>query len=89
MTRRELQRSFLNQLKNYSGEVQRVNNFADLLASLLSSATVDLRPAAIDGLKVLQQQALAAAPNAADESSRLHLQQLAREAEQILKIRGS
>ncbi len=89
VTRRELQRSFLNQLKNYSGEVQRVNNFADLLASLLSSATVDLRPAAINGLKVLQQQALAAVPNAADESSRLHLQQLAREAEQILKIRGS
>lgn len=89
VTRRELQRSYLNILKTYSGEAQRVATIADLIASLLSSLSVDLRPAAINGLRVMQQQALAAAPNAADESTRLHLQQLAREAEQILKIRGS
>ncbi|MBL8516210.1 MAG: zinc-dependent metalloprotease [Betaproteobacteria bacterium] len=89
VTRRELQRSYLNILKTYSSEAQRVTSLADLIASLLSSLSVDLRPAAINGLKEMQQQALAAAPNAADESTRLHLQQLAREAEQILKIRGS
>lgn len=89
VTRRELQRSYLNILKTYSGEAQRVATIADLIATMLSSLSVDLRPAAINGLKVMQQQALAAAPNAADESTRLHLQQLAREAEQILKIRGS
>jgi hypothetical protein len=89
VTRRELQRTYLNILRTYSGEAQRITTFADMMASMLSSLSVDLRPAAINGLKVMQQQALAAAPNAADESTRLHLQQLAREAEQILKIRGS
>lgn len=89
VTRRELQRNYLNILKTYSGDAQRVTSIADLIAGMLSSLSVDLRPAAINGLRVMQQQALAAAPNAADESTRLHLQQLAREAEQILKIRGS
>lgn len=89
VTRRELQRNYLALLKIYSGEAQRISNFGELIASMLSSLSVDLRPAALNGLRVLQQQALTAAPNSADESTRLHLQQLAREAEQILKIRGS
>lgn len=87
--RRELQRAYIDQLKAFTGDLQRFTNFSQFFASSLSSLSIDLRAASVDALRRLQRDARNTAPRAADQSTRLHLTQLDREIEQILKIRGS
>jgi Met-zincin/Domain of unknown function (DUF5117)/Domain of unknown function (DUF5118) len=87
--RRELQREFVEHLRTFSGEAQRFKNFGMMLASMMTELTVDLRPAAMQGLKDLKRDLDAAALRANDKPTRLHFAQLSREIEKILKIRGS
>lgn len=87
--RRELQRAYIDQLKAFTGDVQRFSSFNQMMASAFSSFSIDLRAASVDALRTLQRDARSAAPRAADKPTRLHLAQLDREIEQILKIRGS
>lgn len=87
--RRELQRAYIDQLKAFTGDVQRFSNFNQMMASAFSSFSIDLRAASVDALRTLQRDTRAAVPRAADKPTRLHLAQLDREIEQILKIRGS
>lgn len=87
--RRELQRAYIDQLKAFTGDVQRFSTLSQMIASMFSSFSIDLRAAAVDALRGLQRDVRAAAPRATDRPTRLHLLQLDREIEQILKIRGS
>lgn len=87
--RRELQKAYLDQLKAFSGEIQRFESFGQLLAFVFSSLSIDLRPASLQALKDLQRDARRALPLSGDAPTRLHLAQIDREIEKILKIRGS
>ena len=89
IARRELQRTYLDQLISFSGETQRITSFGALVASAQSDISIDLRPAAIEAMKTLKTEIARTRPRAVDQSTRLHLAQLEREIEQILKIRGS
>ncbi len=87
--RRELQKTYLGQLKAFSGEIQRFDSFGQLFAFFLTGLSIDLRPASMQALKDLQRDLRLAIPNSADSPTRLHLSQIDREVEKILKIRGS
>ena len=76
-------------LTGFSGEVQRITNASAMMAFAFSSLSIDLRPAAIEALRILQRDLRNAKPRVSDAPTRLHLAQLDREIEQILKIRGS
>ena len=89
IARRELQRTYLDQLISFSGETQRITSFGALVASAQSDISIDLRPAAIEAMKTLKIEIARTRPRTVDQSTRLHLAQLEREIEQILKIRGS
>ena len=41
--RRELQRAYIDQLKAFTGDVQRFSNFNQMMASAFSSFSIDLR----------------------------------------------
>jgi hypothetical protein len=86
--RRELQRAYIEQLKGFSGETQRINNANAAQAFMFSDISIDLRPAAIQSLKDLKRDLNNARPNVSDQPTRLHIAQLDREITQILKIRG-
>ncbi len=86
--RRELQRAYIEQLKGFSGEMQRINNANAAQAFMFSDISIDLRPAAIQSLKDLKRDLNNARPNVSDQPTRLHIAQLDREITQILKIRG-
>ena len=86
--RRELQRAYIEQLKGFSGETQRINNMSAAIAFMFSEISIDLRPAAIQSLKDLKRDLNSAKPKVTDQPTRLHLAQLDREITQILKIRG-
>jgi Met-zincin/Domain of unknown function (DUF5117)/Domain of unknown function (DUF5118) len=86
--RRELQRAYIEQLKGFSGETQRINNANAAQAFMYSDISIDLRPAAIQSLKDLKRDLNNARPNVSDQPTRLHIAQLDREITQILKIRG-
>ncbi len=86
--RRELQRAYLEQLKGFSGETQRVTNMSAAIAFMSSEISIDLRPAAIQSLKDLQRDLNNAKPKVTDQPTKLHIAQLDREITQILKIRG-
>lgn len=87
--RRELHKSYIDQLKGFSGEVQRVTNMTSFVAFSMSELSIDLRPAAVQALRDLQADIRGARPRVTDIPTRLHLAHLDREIEQILKIRGS
>ena len=87
--RRELQREYVEHLKAFSGEVQRFKNFSTFLSGVLTDVSIDLRPAAMQGLKDLKREVDGAQNRTVDVPSRLHFAQLSREIEKILKIRGS
>ncbi len=87
--RRELQRTYIEQLKGFSGETQRLNSMSSIFAFVMSEASIDLRPASIDALKRLLRDVSQAAGRAKHDPTRLHLEQLAREMTQILKTRNS
>ncbi|MBL8520318.1 MAG: zinc-dependent metalloprotease [Betaproteobacteria bacterium] len=87
--RRELQRAYIDQLKAFTGDVQRFSNLNQMFAAAFSALSIDLRAAAVDALRALQRTVRGAGARAADRATRLHLTQLDREIEQILKIRGS
>ena len=87
--RRDLQKRYLELLTGFSGEVQRITNASAMMAFAFSSLSIDLRPAAIEALRDLQRDIRNAKPRVSDAPTRLHLAQLDREIEQILKIRGS
>ncbi len=89
VTRRELQHTYLDLVKAFTGDVQRFNDSAQLTAARLTALSIDLRPASLQALRDLQREMRAAIPKAADAPTRLHLSQLDREIEQILKVRGS
>jgi len=89
IARRELQRTYLDQLIAFSGETQRLTSFGALVSSAQSEIAIDLRPAAIGAMKTLRAEIARKQALAADQPTRLHLAQLAREIDQILKIRGS
>jgi hypothetical protein len=84
--RRELQRAYIEQLKGFSGEIQKLNSTASYYSFLASDLSIDLRPAAINALKQLKQEVASGALRAKDEPTRLFLQQLQREVTQILKV---
>jgi Met-zincin/Domain of unknown function (DUF5117)/Domain of unknown function (DUF5118) len=86
--RRELQRAYIEQLKGFSGETQRINNANAAQAFMTSDISIDLRPAAIQSLKDLKRDLTSARPNVVDQPTRLHIAQLDREITQILRIRG-
>jgi Met-zincin/Domain of unknown function (DUF5117)/Domain of unknown function (DUF5118) len=86
--RRELQREFVEQLRTFSGEAQKFRNMGMMISSMLTELTIDLRPAAMQGLKDLKRDLDAAERRTADKPTRLHFAQLSREIEKILKIRG-
>jgi hypothetical protein len=86
--RRELQRAYIEQLKGFSGELQRINNANAAQAFMFSDISIDLRPAAIQSLKDLKRDLNNARPRISDQPTRLHVAQLDREITQILKIRG-
>jgi hypothetical protein len=50
---------------------------------------IDLRPAAMDGLKSLKGELTSAEKRANDTASRQHFAQLAREVEKTLRIRAN
>ncbi|MBL8514238.1 MAG: zinc-dependent metalloprotease, partial [Betaproteobacteria bacterium] len=81
--RRELQRAYIDQLKAFTGDVQRFSSFNQMMASAYSGLSIDLRAASVDALRTLQRDTRNAVPRAADKSTRLHLAQLDREIEQI------
>ncbi len=87
--RRQLQRTYIDQLKAFSGEVQRFESFGQLFAFVLTSLSIDLRPASLQALKDLQRDARHAMPLSGDSPTRLHLAQIDRDIEKILKVRGS
>ncbi len=87
--RRELQREYVEHLKAFSGEIQRFKSFGTFLSGVLADYSIDLRPAAIQGLKDLRRDLQSAESRAADTPTRLHFAQLSREIEKILKVRGS
>ncbi|MBL8510494.1 MAG: hypothetical protein JNM52_02510, partial [Betaproteobacteria bacterium] len=89
ITRRELQRTYFDQLKAFSGEIQRLNNVGDIQTALQSDFAIDLRPAALEALKQLKISVTEGSNRSHDQATRLHLTQLAREIEQIVKIQGS
>ena len=86
--RRELQRAYIEQLKGFSGELQRINNANAAQAFMFSDISIDLRPAAIQSLKDLKRDLNNARSRISDQPTRLHVAQLDREITQILKIRG-
>jgi hypothetical protein len=87
--RRELQREYVEHLKVFSGEVQRFKNAGMMLSSMQTDLVMDLRPAAMQGMKDLKRDLLIAEQRAKDSPTRLHFAQLARELDKILKVRGS
>jgi hypothetical protein len=60
-----------------------------MLSSMMTELTIDLRPAAMQGLKDLKRDLDIAERRTSDKPTRLHFAQLSREIEKILKIRGS
>lgn len=89
IARRELQRNYLDQLISFSGETQRLTSFGALVSSAQSEIAIDLRPAAIEAMKTLKAKIARTRPRTVDQPTRLHLAQLEREIDQVLKIRGS
>lgn len=89
IARRELQRTYLDQLISFSGETQRLTSVGALVSSAQSEIAIDLRPAAIEAMKKLKTEIMRTRPRTVEQSTRLHLAQLEREIEQILKVRGS
>jgi hypothetical protein len=87
--RRELQRDYIEHLKAFSGEAQRFKNFNFMFSAMLTDLMIDLRPAAMDGLKSLQSILTSAEKRATDTASRQHFAQLLREVEKTLRIRGN
>ena len=87
--RRELQREYIDHLKAFSGEAQRFKNFGFAFSAQLTELLVDLRPAAIQGLKDLRRDLAKAEKRSIDTATRQHFAQLQREVEKILRIRGS
>lgn len=87
--RRELQRDYIEHLKAFSGEAQRFKNFNFMFSAMLTDLMIDLRPAAMDGLKSLQTILMSAEKRATDTASRQHFAQLLREVEKTLRIRGN
>ena len=87
--RRELQRDYVEHLKAFSGEAQRFKNFNFMFSAMLTDLMIDLRPAAMDGLKSLKGELTSAEKRATDTASRQHFAQLAREVEKTLRIRGN
>ncbi len=85
--RRELQRDYVEHLKSFSGEAQRFKNFSFMFSAMLTDMMIDLRPAAMDGLKALKGELTSAEKRATDTASRQHFAQLSREVEKILRIR--
>lgn len=86
--RRELQREYVDYLRTFSGEMQRFKSFGMFVSSLMTELTIDLRPAAMQGLKDLKRDLDSAERRASDTPTRLHFAQLSREIEKVLKIRG-
>jgi hypothetical protein len=87
--RRELQREFVEHLKAFSGEAQRLKSFGFMLAASQTELLVDLRPAALQSLKDVKAMLLTGEQRATDRPTRQHFAQLARDVEKTLKIRGS
>ena len=87
--RRELQREYIDHLKAFSGEAQRFKNFGFAFSAQLTELLVDLRPAAIQGLKDLRRDLAKAEKRSIDTATRQHFAQLQREVEKILRIRGN
>lgn len=87
--RRELQREYVDHLRTFSGELQRFKSFGMMISSMLTDLTIDLRPAAMQGMKDLKRDLDSAERRATDTPTRLHFAQLSREIEKILKIRSS
>jgi hypothetical protein len=87
--RRELQREFIEHLKTFSGEAQRFKSFGMMISAALTELTIDLRPAAMQGLKELKHDMDIAERRATDKPTRLHFAQLSREIEKTLKVRGN
>ncbi len=86
--RRELQREYIDHLKAFSGEAQRFKNFGFMFSAAMTDLLIDLRPAAIQGLKNLRSELASAEQRSHDTATRQHFAQLQREVEKILKIRG-
>jgi hypothetical protein len=87
--RRELQLEYIEHLKAFSGEIQRVKNFNQLMSFFFSDYSIDLRPAAMGSLRDLKNDLTAAQTRTTDLSTRLHFTQLVREIEKTLRIRGN
>jgi hypothetical protein len=87
--RRELQLEYVEHLKAFSGEIQRIKSMNTFLSALFTDYSIDLRPAAMEGLRILKNDLDAAKGRTNDLATRLHFTQLSREVEKILKIRGS
>jgi hypothetical protein len=87
--RRELQRDFVEHLKAFSGEAQKFKNFGFMFSAMLTDLLIDLRPAAVQGLKNLRYELSNAEKRATDTATKQHFAQLGREVEKTLKIRGS
>ena len=67
--RRELQRAYIDQLKAFTGDVQRFSSFNQMMASAFSPFSIDLRAASVDALRTLQRDARCAAMAAARKSA--------------------
>lgn len=87
--RRELQLEYIEHLKAFSGDIQRIKSFSQLISFFFSDYSIDLRPAAMQGLRDLKGELTAAQGRATDISTRLHFAQLVREIDKTLKIRGN
>jgi Met-zincin len=87
--RRELQRDFVEHLKAFSGEAQRYRNFGFMFSAMMTDLLIDLRPAALQGLKDLRGDLVSAERRAKDPATRQHFAQLAREVEKTLRIRSN
>jgi hypothetical protein len=87
--RRELQREYVEHLKAFSGDAQRLKNFGFRISAALTELTIDLRPAAVQSLKDVRAMLQSAETRTTDRATRQHFAQLARDVEKLLKIRGS
>ncbi len=86
--RRQLQKTFVEQLTTFSGEVQRFKSFSALITSLYTDLSVDLRPTAMQTMRDLKQDLNNAVPRTTDTQTRFHFQQMVREIEKILRLRA-
>ena len=86
--RRQLQKTFVEQLATFSGEVQRFKSFSALITSLYTDLSVDLRPTAMQAMRDLKQNLNGAIARTSDTQTRFHFQQLVREIEKILRLRA-